>query len=101
MGGDSEISGIAYNGSLVRHSSPGTISSQDSWIFVLACSYLVGYGPIFTIRLMWAQRLIVPGMGRVEWDYPQQQLCTKENIGVELPSLPNVRNNQQLDTTLN
>jgi len=48
MGRDSEISGIAYNGFLVRRTSPGTISSQESWIFVLACSYLVGYGPIFT-----------------------------------------------------
>jgi hypothetical protein len=63
---DFEISGIAYKGSLVRHASSGTISSQDSWIFVLACSNLVGYEPVFTIGLMWAQRLIVPGMGRVE-----------------------------------
>jgi hypothetical protein len=65
----SEISRTEYNKFPVRCADHGTVPSLGSWISALAGSYPVGFEPIFSHRLMWAERLVVPDMGRAEWDY--------------------------------
>lgn len=79
MGPDFKISEIVYIGFLVCCTNPETISSWGSWIFVLADSYMMGYMPIFAIGLMWAQRLIVPGMGT-----GSDGIIPTPNIAIEL-----------------